>query len=53
LKTTILPIETAQYPTPAVRPKYSVLNKKKIKETYDLQIPYWRDSLEKCIALLK
>ncbi len=53
LKTTILPIETAQYPTPAVRPKYSVLNKKKIKETYGLQIPYWRDSLEKCIALLK
>ncbi len=53
LKTTILPIETAQYPTPAVRPKYSVLNKKKIKEVYGLQIPYWRNSLEKCIALLK
>lgn len=52
LKTKINPIETDQYPTPAVRPKYSVLNKKKIKATFGLEIPYWRDSLEKCIALL-
>jgi len=52
LKTKILPIETHQYPTPAVRPKYSVLNKEKIKETFGLEIPYWRSSLEKCIALL-
>ncbi len=53
LKTKLSPIETSQYPTPAVRPKYSVLNKKKIKETFGLEIPYWRESLEKCIALLK
>lgn len=53
LKTKILPIETSQYPTPAVRPKYSVLNKKKIKETFGLQIPYWRESLANCLTLLK
>jgi dTDP-4-dehydrorhamnose reductase len=52
LKTKILPIETSQYPTPAVRPKYSLLNKKKIKETFGIEIPYWRDSLEKCMKLL-
>jgi len=53
LSTPIYPIETADYPTPAVRPKYSVLNKKKIKHAYGLDIPYWRDSLESCIAELE
>lgn len=53
LRTKILPIETVEYPTPAERPKYSVLNKKKIKTTFDIEIPYWRDSLQHCIALLK
>jgi len=53
LKTKILPIETCQYPTPAERPKYSVLNKAKIKETFGLEIPHWRESLEKCIPLIK
>ena len=53
LNTKIYPIETSQYPTPAVRPKYSVLNKKKIKETFGIEIPYWRESLEKCMPLLK
>lgn len=53
LTTRILPIETSQYPTPATRPKYSVLNKKKIKSAYALEIPYWRDSLAACIKLLK
>lgn len=53
LKAKILPIETAQYPTPAARPKYSVLNKRKLKETFGVEIPYWRDSLEKCITQLK
>jgi dTDP-4-dehydrorhamnose reductase len=52
LKTQINPIETVQYPTPAARPKYSVLNKRKIKETFGLQIPYWHDSLEACMKLL-
>lgn len=48
----INPISTKEYPTPAKRPSYSVLNKEKIKKTYQLNIPYWRDSLKSCIALL-
>jgi len=47
-----IPIETIKYPTPAVRPYFSVLNKQKIKERYDLEIPYWRDSLRRCIKIL-
>lgn len=43
------PITTEEYPTPAKRPAYSVLNKSKIKRIFDLEIPYWRDSLERCI----
>jgi dTDP-4-dehydrorhamnose reductase len=52
LKTKINPIETRQYPTPAKRPHYSVLNKRKIKEAFGLEIPYWHDSLQQCIKLL-
>tara|TARA_B110001450_G_scaffold20551_1_gene18707 strand:- start:6692 stop:7549 length:858 start_codon:yes stop_codon:yes gene_type:complete len=44
----INPIETSQYPTAANRPSYSVLNKKKIKRTYKLDIPYWKNSLIRC-----
>lgn len=47
----VKPIETSQYPTPAKRPFYSVLNKSKIKEVYKLDIPYWKDSLIKCIKV--
>ena len=47
------PITTSQYPTPAKRPQYSVLSKNKIKNTYKLDIPYWRESLERCLSLLK
>ena len=46
------PISTKEYPTPAKRPSYSVLNKEKIKKEYQLNIPYWRDSLKSCISLL-
>lgn len=49
---TVKPIETVQYPTPAARPHYSVLNKKKIKETFNIEIPHWRTSLEKCVSIL-
>jgi len=43
------PIPTSAYPTPAKRPLYSVLSKQKIKNTFGLTIPYWRDSLRKCL----
>ena len=48
----VIPIETHEYPTAARRPVYSVLNKSKIKEVYGVEVPYWRDSLEKCISNL-
>lgn len=48
-KDRILPIETKDYPRPAKRPPYAVLNKSKIKKTYGVEVPYWRESLEKCI----
>ena len=49
----VRPIETKDYPTPAKRPHYSVLNKTKINTDFNIEIPYWRDSLEKCIEKLK
>ena len=47
---TVLPISTAQYPTPAKRPHYSLLDKNCIKATYDITIPEWRQSLTRCLA---
>ncbi len=49
----VKPLHTAEYPTPAARPAYSVLDKTKIKKTYNVEIPYWEESLEKCIDKLK
>ena len=49
---TINPIETYQYPTPAKRPHYSLLNKSKIKKEFNLTIPYWKDSLDKALRTL-
>ena len=49
----VAPIHTADYPTLAQRPHFSVLDKIKIKNTYNIEIPYWRDSLEECIQLLE
>ena len=43
------PLHTEEYPTPAKRPHYSVLDKTKIKNTYQIEIPYWEDSLKECI----
>ncbi len=45
----VKPISTAQYPTRAVRPKFSVMDKTKIKAVFGITIPYWRDSLKECI----
>jgi len=49
----VLPIRTSEYPTKATRPSYSVMDKSKIKSTFDIEIPYWRDSLAICIERLK
>ncbi|MDR1980450.1 MAG: dTDP-4-dehydrorhamnose reductase [Tannerellaceae bacterium] len=49
----VLPIDTTDYPTRAIRPQYSVLNKRKIKETYHLAIPHWEESLECMLHTLK
>ncbi len=46
-------IPTIQYPTPAKRPAWSVLDKTKIKETYQLDIPDWKASLELCIGKMQ
>jgi len=51
-KVKTLPIKTSEYPTRAVRPAYSVMNKDKIKQTFNIEIPYWRDSLITCISKL-
>lgn len=49
----VMPLHTEEYPTPAQRPPYSVLDKTKIKQVYDIEIPYWEESLAKCISQLK
>ena len=49
----VRPLHTSEYPTPAARPHYSVLDKTKIKQTYDLEIPYWEESLKECIQKLE
>ena len=46
------PIPGSAYPTKAIRPAFSVMDKSKIKTTFNISIPYWRDSLEACIAKL-
>lgn len=48
----VRPLLTSEYPTPASRPHYSVLDKSKIKQTYGLEIPYWEESLAECIKKL-
>ena len=48
----IKPIETKDYPTNAIRPHFSALNKSKIKNDFNIEIPYWRDSLKLCIKKL-
>ena len=48
----IQPCHSDEFPSPVKRPSFSVLDKTKIKETFGLQIPYWTDSLRKCIKNL-
>ncbi len=48
----IRPLHTAEYPSAAPRPSYSVLDKTKFKTTYHMEIPHWEDSLKSCIDQL-
>ena len=49
----IQPCHSNEFPSPVTRPSYSVLDKTKIKETFGIKVPYWTDSLKKCIANIK
>lgn len=49
----VRPLHTEDYPTRATRPHYSVLDKTKIKRVYEVEIPYWVDSLKDCISRLE
>ncbi len=53
LSCAVRPIESAEYPTRAVRPSFSVLNKAKIKKAFGLSIPHWRDGLKRCVKKLE
>ena len=49
----VLPCRTEDYPTRAKRPHYSVLDKSKVRETFDVKIPHWYDSLRDCLERMK
>lgn len=49
----IMPCHSDEFPSPVTRPSYSVLDKTKIKETFNIRIPYWTDSLKKCMSNMK
>ena len=49
----VRPIESSAYPTRAVRPAYSVLNKAKIRQDFGLTIPHWRDGLKRCVRIIE
>lgn len=53
LKCKVHPIESKDYPTAAKRPSFSVLNKNKIKKTFNIKINHWRDSLNNCLKKIK
>ena len=48
----VRPLHTAEYPTPATRPHFSVLDKTRFKQTYGFEVSYWEDSLRECIEEL-
>lgn len=49
VKCIVSPVRSDEFPTPAKRPNYSVLDKSKIKKSFGITIPYWRESLKNCI----
>ncbi|MDL2262659.1 dTDP-4-dehydrorhamnose reductase [Bacteroidales bacterium OttesenSCG-928-I21] len=53
INTEIFPVLSNEFPTVAIRPKYSVLNKSKISQTYNFKIPHWEDSCEKMLNFIK
>ncbi|HBZ22709.1 MAG TPA: dTDP-4-dehydrorhamnose reductase, partial [Bacteroidales bacterium] len=53
LKCSVKPILSKEFPSAVKRPSYSVLDKSKIKENYEIEIPHWRTSLKKCIKQMK
>lgn len=48
----IHPCYSSEFPSPVERPHFSVLDKRKIKNTFGIEVPYWIDSLKKCISRL-
>lgn len=48
----VIPCKTGEYPVKAMRPAFSVLDKSKVKDTFGIIIPHWKDSLKRCIAML-
>jgi len=53
IECTVDPIESKEYPTPAQRPHFSVLNKQRVKETFGLKIPHWRERLRACLERMQ
>jgi dTDP-4-dehydrorhamnose reductase len=53
LSVNVEPISSTEYPTRASRPAYSVLSKKKIRDTFGIEPPHWRDALEDCLNTMK
>ncbi|MDE6503934.1 MAG: sugar nucleotide-binding protein, partial [Muribaculaceae bacterium] len=47
------PCHSSEFPSNVVRPSYSVLDKTKFKKTFGCEVPYWTDSLKKCISKLE
>jgi dTDP-4-dehydrorhamnose reductase len=52
LKVKAIPIKSSEYVTKAVRPAFSIMEKSKIKNAFNIEIPYWRDSLLECMRKL-
>jgi len=52
IKCTINPILTINYPLPAMRPPFSVMDKTKFRKQFGIEIPYWRESLRKCVKII-
>ena len=48
----LIPVESTEFPSKVDRPKYSVLNKKAIKQAYNISIPHWEDALQECLLLM-